>query len=231
MSVWMCPSVCCVLDTEGVHLAQWQWVKYSSSSPAPLLSISLHRYNGEVGDMVVGRIIEVRRSQSSQEYPYFYSLCNYYLRSMVCMQINLPSTSCCVNYSSLVSRYSKSVGKWKHFLVWILSYFSPPSISLEVCWWVLLPWWPQGLVPGARVYLVSFSGPLVSCPDPPPALGTGKEPGNEAKAVQTCGSSLIFSYTQRRRSTQDELMMREYFQEGDLISVGNFSSQFLFLLV
>ena len=220
------------------------------SSPAPLLSISLHRYNGEVGDMVVGRIIEVRRSQSSQEYPYFYSLCNYYL-----LMSNFRTTFCCVNYSSLVSRCSKSVGKWKHFLVWILSYFSPPSISLEVCWWVLLPWWPQGLVPGARVY--SFSGPLVSYPDPPPkkkeflsslecwrgrggsgdettsspALGTGKEPGNEAKAVQICGSSLLFSYTQRRRSTQDELMMREYFQEGDLISVGNFSSQFLFLLV
>ena len=33
MSVWMCPSVCCVLDTEGVHLAQRQWVKYSSSLP------------------------------------------------------------------------------------------------------------------------------------------------------------------------------------------------------
>lgn len=71
---------------------------------------------------------------------------------MVYMQLNnYPCTFCCVNYSSLVSRCSKSVGKWKHFLVWTLFYFSPPSISLEVCWWVLLPWWPQGLVPGARV--------------------------------------------------------------------------------
>ena len=43
--------------------------------------------------------------------------------------------------------------------------------------------------------------------------------------------AFFLSYMQRRRSTQDELMMREYFQEGDLISVGNFSSQFLFLLV
>ena len=81
------------------------------SSPAPLLSISLHRYNGEVGDMVVGRIIEVCRSQSSQEYPYFYSLCNYYLRSMVCMQINLPSTFCCVNL--FLTGFQVQQKRWK----------------------------------------------------------------------------------------------------------------------
>ena len=33
MSVWMCASVCYVLDTEGVYLAQRRWVKHSSSLP------------------------------------------------------------------------------------------------------------------------------------------------------------------------------------------------------
>ena len=151
------------------------------------------------------------------------------------IMLNILNTFCCGTYSSLLFRCSKSVGKWRHSLVWTLSYFSPPSTSLEVCWWVLLPWWLQRLVPGRSQVVpslilvrLSCTRALASFPGSSPAsLGTGNEPGNEPTLLKVYKYEAFFLYKQRRRSTQDELMMREYFQEGDLISVSDFNSHYL----
>ena len=69
--------------------------------------------------------------------------------------------------------------------------------------------------------LASFPGSSLA------SLGTGNEPGNEPTLLKVYKYEAFFLYKQRRRSTQDELMMREYFQEGDLISVSDFNSHYL----
>ena len=88
------------------------------------------------------------------------------------------------------------------------------------------------IVPSLILVRLSCTRALASFPGSSPAsLGTenepGNEPGNKPTLLKKYKYEAFFLYKQRRRSTQDELMMREYFQEGDLISVSNFNSHYL----
>ena len=104
--------------------------------------------------MVVGRIIEVHISLSLQEYPYFQSLCNYYLQYIM-LNIYVPSVV------ELIPHYYSGAAKALESGDVLSSGLCPTSLLRQPPWRCVGESCCHGdcnalCQAGARLYLVSF---------------------------------------------------------------------------